>query len=88
MFGIDERMGTKMSFRHMKLAEWYLQESGGDDVAAFRNRLETQRFGQAFLNSLNQRDQERLTGHAYDPFYSNNPQSVYIAIGYLVDSAE
>lgn len=43
-----------------------------------------QRIGQAFFNALPPTQQDQLVGTDYDPFYTNDSESVYKAIEYLM----
>lgn len=52
----------------------------------FRENLDKdQRLGQAFMNALPISDYQRLTGTDADPFYSEDPNAIAIALDYLQD---
>lgn len=69
------------------LVEDYLNGHDGD-AEGYITRLQTQRIGQAFMNSLSKEDYERLTGTLYDPFYSEGQDATYVAMAWLLDNLE
>lgn len=69
------------------LAEDYL---GGFDgsVTNYRAALERgNRIGQSFYNALSETDRGRLSGTFYDPFHTDDTESVHRAIEFLLDDA-
>lgn len=68
------------------LAEDYLIGRGGS-IQDFHDALyRGQRLGQAFMNSLSQKDYVRLTGSIYDCFYKTKQEDIYKSIEWLLDN--
>lgn len=68
------------------LAEDYLKDRGGNTRAFYDALTEGQRLGQAFMNSLSQKDYLRLTGSIYDCFYKTKQEDIYTTIEWLLDT--
>lgn len=69
------------------LMKWYLQETSPGGWTDFQINMNhhRQRFGQAFFNSLNRRDQELLRGSTVDPFSEGG--RLRQALEFLVDNS-
>lgn len=71
------------------IGEQYLIDRGGSIQSYHRYLAQGQRIGQAFFNSLSEKDQGRLRGHLLDPFYTHfNDDDLDKTIEFLLDTED
>lgn len=70
------------------LAEVYLHGRGGSSAEYVARLNSGQRIGQAFFNSLSQKDQERLRGTIHDPFHFVHGPKLIKTIEWLLDTED
>lgn len=58
----------------------------GSSRAFFTDLLKYQRLGQAWFNSLDKDDREKLRGSFYDPYYAHDWASVIRALRFLLEN--
>lgn len=64
----------------------YLKECGGSEIVFREGVIDSKwRIGQAFYNALSRDDRDKIIMKPEDPFFSSEPNSIFLAIRFLMD---